>query len=282
MQRVLAIPHLKKASPAPAEQEAGVEHRSGISGRENVREMAGRNATSAKKKARESGGREGERPAKRCKKMASNPRNATHRTVKVGPAKLARWRPLSKTVQEFITSAIEAAILSSLPHEASHHVPYLEILEQLKNRLNDRCSDLLAPPAKVGHPRDCHKMLAQEKEHLVEGEAALRTLQEELDRTLEKLDCDRDEAEGLQERIRQLKDIVEEANHRGVQDVPSGCLNLPSLPPDSFLPISLQDRLETLENPARILAELESLGRCGELQDLCTFLERAYAQVDGF
>ncbi|XP_069777118.1 centromere protein Q isoform X5 [Narcine bancroftii] len=270
MQRVLAIPHLKKASPAPAEQEAGVEHRSGISGRENVREMAGRNATSAKKKARESGGRE------------VWGIDATHRTVKVGPAKLARWRPLSKTVQEFITSAIEAAILSSLPHEASHHVPYLEILEQLKNRLNDRCSDLLAPPAKVGHPRDCHKMLAQEKEHLVEGEAALRTLQEELDRTLEKLDCDRDEAEGLQERIRQLKDIVEEANHRGVQDVPSGCLNLPSLPPDSFLPISLQDRLETLENPARILAELESLGRCGELQDLCTFLERAYAQVDGF
>ncbi|XP_069777119.1 centromere protein Q isoform X6 [Narcine bancroftii] len=199
------------------------------------------------------------------------------------PSKSSSPRPLRLPSCMYSASTLLPPPMgSSLPHEASHHVPYLEILEQLKNRLNDRCSDLLAPPAKVGHPRDCHKMLAQEKEHLVEGEAALRTLQEELDRTLEKLDCDRDEAEGLQERIRQLKDIVEEANHRGVQDVPSGCLNLPSLPPDSFLPISLQDRLETLENPARILAELESLGRCGELQDLCTFLERAYAQVDGF
>ncbi|XP_062892771.1 uncharacterized protein LOC134339914 [Mobula hypostoma] len=211
---------------------------------------------------------------------ATTQQNPKQKTVKVPPARLTRWKTLPQATRDFIANVIERARLSSLPRRDSDQEASLQLLRQLEKRLLDRCSSLLVPPGKLKDLKNCRKLLVLEEGQLKEGEAALQNLQEELDRTLDRLEKTRDEAEVLQEEIGQLKGFLEEAEDQGMQDVASGVLNLPPLPPESFQQQTLQDQLMSIENVREIFAELYTLQRSSHVQILSGFLERAHAAAE--
>ncbi|XP_059818688.1 centromere protein Q-like [Hypanus sabinus] len=230
----------------------------------------------AKKAART--GRGEEEPATR--EPATTQQNPKQKTVRVPPARLTRWKTLPQTTRDFIADAIDRALLSSLPRTDSDQEASLQLLRQLERRLLDRCSSLLVPPGKLKDLKDCRRLLVLEEAQLKEGEAALQNLQEELDRTLDRLERNRDEAEVLQEEIGQLRGFLEEAEDQGMQDRAPGVLNLPPLPPESFQQPTLQDQLMSVKNPRQILSELHALQRSSHVQMLSGFLEQAHAAAE--
>lgn len=203
--------------------------------------------------------------------------------VKLAPGKTAAWQPLSDTSMDHLGGMMDSVILSILSKSVQEKDDIQKHLNLLKERLLRHYETLKVPTGKLSNLKNVLSLKVTEKQNLSSNEEAMALLQEEIATAVETAENTDENIQSLQDKIRTLRNRLEEAEDKAkkvFQTNSTGVLSLPELPKNSLQAPILQEEILKIQDQKGILKDLHSIQQSAEMKNMLTLLEQAYEKVD--
>nr|XP_025034237.1 centromere protein Q-like [Pelodiscus sinensis] len=174
----------------------------------------------------------------------------------------------------------DGSILSKSVQEKDDIQKHLNLL---KERLLRHYKTLKVPTGKLSNLKNVLSLKVTEKQNLSSNEEAVALLQEEIATAVETAENTDENIQSLQDKIRTLRNRLEEAEDKAkkvFQTNGTGVLSLPELPKNSLQAPILQEEILKIQDQKGILKDLHSIQQSAEMKNMLTLLEQAYKKVD--
>ncbi|XP_041115109.1 centromere protein Q isoform X2 [Polyodon spathula] len=198
---------------------------------------------SGKQSRKKKSSREDAEPAKKKQQTGPAPRTGAPPSGKKMVKVSAKWKPLSQSSLDYLSTTFNMSILSILAGKGKEKEEIQRHLNIIKDRFLAQCAKLKVPPGKfvdIGRVRHLH---LTEKQKTTAGETSLHSL---------------------------------ELLQRSEKNV----LHLPRLPDSSFTGSTQQEELLKITDPQAALQNVLAIQSSKEMQNMLAFLEQAHSQAD--
>lgn len=238
---------------------------------------------SGKQSHKRKSSREDAEPAKKKQQTGPAPRTGAppggKKMVKVS----AKWKPLSQSSLDYLSTTFSMSILSILAGKGKEKEEIQRHLNIIKDRFLAQCAKLKVPPGKfvdIGRVRHLHLI---EKRKTTAGETSLHSLEHEVGKISDMLEKTDVEIENFDEKIRILSNQLEEAETESqelLQRCEKDVLHLPRLPDSGFTGFTQQEEMLKIPDPQAALQDVLAIQSSKEMQNMLAFLEQAHSQAD--
>ncbi|XP_074847482.1 centromere protein Q [Carettochelys insculpta] len=203
--------------------------------------------------------------------------------VKLAIGKTAAWQPLSDSSMDNLEGMMDSVILSILSKSIQGKDDIQKHLNLLKERLLRRFKTLKVPVGKLSNLKNVLSLKVAEEQNLSSNEEALALLEEEMATAVQTAENTDENIQSLQDKIRMLRNQLEEAEGKAkkvFQKNGTGVLSLPELPKNSLQAPILQEEILKIQDQKGILKDLTTIQNSSEMKNMLMLLEQAYEKVD--
>uniref|UniRef100_K7G6Q7 Centromere protein Q n=1 Tax=Pelodiscus sinensis TaxID=13735 RepID=K7G6Q7_PELSI len=185
------------------------------------------------------------------------------------------WKAFSIQQYYFMKALPDSHLLSILSKSVQEKDDIQKHLNLLKSRLLRHYKTLKVPTGKLSNLKNVLSLKVTEKQNLSSNEEAVALLQEEIATAVETAENTDENIQSLQDKIRTLRNRLEEAEDKAkkvFQTNGTGVLSLPELPKNSLQAPILQEEILKIQDQKGILKDLHSIQQSAEMKNMLTLL----------
>ncbi|XP_039591636.1 centromere protein Q [Polypterus senegalus] len=190
---------------------------------------------------------------------------------------------VSQTTKDYLSSSFDYVVLSVIAGKQKNAKAVQEHFRIMKDRFFNLCSKLMVPPDNLGNLNQTRHLYFLEKQKLNSAQEMLQTVEADCKKVFDTLEEITGKNESLEEKIRILRDQLEELESESqeiLQSSENTELHLPPLPARSFTGPTLQEEMSDIQNPQEVLQLLNAVQNNRGVQDMLAFLAEAQSIAD--
>ncbi|XP_051781844.1 centromere protein Q isoform X4 [Erpetoichthys calabaricus] len=190
---------------------------------------------------------------------------------------------VSQTTKDYLSSTFDYVVLSVIVGNQKNATEVQEHFRIMKDRFFNLCSKLMVPPDNLGNLNQTRHWYFLEKQKLNSAQEMLQTVEADCKKVFDTLEDITGKNESLEEKIRILRDQLEELESESqeiLQSSENTELHLPPLPARSFTGPTLQEEMSDIQNPQEVLQLLNAVQGNTGVQDMLAFLAEAQSIAD--